>query len=63
MDNEILAVELAELEGADFNLDLLGFDGDELSKIFDDDKEVHEDDFDVEAELNKPTFSKAGDVW
>lgn len=62
-DNELLAVELSELEGADFNLDLLGFDEAELSGIFDADKDVSDDDFDVEKELEEPCFSKTGDVW
>lgn len=62
-DNEMLAVELSELEGADFNLDLLGFDSDELAQIFADDEAVYEDDFDEEEELKKPCFSKVGDIW
>lgn len=62
-DSELLAVELSELEGADFNLDLLGFDEAELSSIFDADKDVSEDDFDVEKELEEPCFSKTGDMW
>lgn len=62
-DSELLAVELSELEGADFNLDLLGFDEVELSSIFDADKDVNEDDFDVEKELEEPCFSKTGDIW
>ena len=62
-DSELLAVELSELEGADFNLDLLGFDEAELSSIFDADKDVIDDDFDVEKELEEPCFSKTGDVW
>lgn len=62
-DNELLAVELSELEGADFNLDLLGFDEAELSSIFDTDKDVSDDDFDVEKELEEPCFSKTGDIW
>ncbi|WP_422118259.1 site-specific DNA-methyltransferase [Gardnerella sp. DNF00550] len=62
-DNELLAVELSELEGADFNLDLLGFDEAELSSIFDADKDVNEDDFDVGKELKEPCFSKTGDIW
>lgn len=62
-DNELLAVELSELEGADFNLDLLGFDEAELSSIFDADKDVIDDDFDVEKELEEPCFSKTGDIW
>ena len=59
-DEDILAIELSELQGADFDLDLLGFDESELASIFEDDKEVEDDDFD---ELNKPCFSKAGDIW
>ncbi len=62
-DNEMLTVELAELQGADFDLSLTGFDGKELSKLFDDGTDVEDDDFDVDAELEKPTFSKAGDIW
>lgn len=62
-DEDILAIELSELQGADFDLDLLGFDKSELASIFEDDKEVEDDDFDVEEELNKPCFSKAGDIW
>ena len=62
-DDEMLAIELSELQGADFELELLGFDESELASIFEDDKEVEDDDFDVEEELNKPCFSKAGDIW
>lgn len=62
-DEDMLAIELSELQGADFDLDLLGFDESELASIFEDDKEVEDDDFDVEEELNKPCFSKAGDIW
>ena len=62
-DSELLAVELSELEGADFNVDLLGFDEAELSSIFDADKDVSDDDFDVEKELKEPCFSKTGDIW
>ena len=62
-DSELLAVELSELEGADFNLDLLGVDEAELSSIFDADKDVSDDDFDVEKELEEPCFSKTGDMW
>ena len=62
-DEDILAIELSELQGTDFDLDLLGFDESELDSIFEDDKEVEDDDFDVEEELNKPCFSKAGDIW
>lgn len=62
-DDEMLAVELTELQGENFDLDLLGFDAVELSKIFDSDNDAKEDDFDVEEELKNPCFSKQGDVW
>ncbi|KRN88720.1 site-specific DNA-methyltransferase [Ligilactobacillus ceti] len=62
-DNELLNVELSELEGMDFDIDLLGFSGEELSKIFDEARDVEEDKFDVEEELKKPCISKNGDIW
>jgi hypothetical protein len=62
-DADMLSVELADLQGADFDISLLGFDGKELEKLLFDDKEADEDSFDVDAELDKPVFSKAGDVW
>ena len=62
-DNELLSVELTELQGTDFDLELLGFDEKELSQLFDEGNEIQEDAFDVETELTKPTFSKTGDIW
>ncbi len=62
-DDEMLAIELSELQDVDFDLDLLGFDESELASIFEDGKEVEDDDFDVTEELNKPSFSKVGDIW
>ena len=62
-DEELLRIEIEELQGMDFDSLLTGFDEKELSKLFDDGKEAKDDDFDVDAELQKPTFSKAGDVW
>lgn len=62
-DNELLTIELSELQGLDFDLDLLGFDDKELSKLFDDEKDIQEDDFDVEDELKKPAMTQLGDIW
>ncbi|WP_436802015.1 site-specific DNA-methyltransferase [Streptococcus dysgalactiae] len=62
-DDEMLSVELSDLQGADFDLDLLGFDVVELDKLLNGDAEVQEDDFDVDAELDKPTLSKEDDLW
>ena len=62
-DNDLLRVELEALQGEDFDVLLTGFDETELSKLFDEGSEVKEDGFDVEAELEKPCFSRPGDVW
>ena len=58
-----MKIELEELEGLGIDLGLTGFDEKELSDLFGKDTEIKDDEFDVEAELQKPTFSKAGDVW
>ena len=64
-DETLLAQLLSELKEADFNVDLTGFEPPEMdqlmSKLYD--KEVKEDDFDVEEELKQPVFSKPGDLW
>ena len=54
-----------ELAGLDIDMSQFNFDMKELSKEFDKNKEVVEDDFDVDAELNngkEPTV-KRGQVW
>lgn len=62
-DEELLRVEIEALQAEAFDLSLTGFDEGELADLFGDDPDVKEDDFDVDAELEKPTISKAGDVW
>jgi len=62
-DEELLRVEIESLKEEAFDLALTGFDEKELSKLFDDGIEAEDDDFDVDEELKKPVFSKAGDVW
>ena len=62
-DEELLRIEIEALQAEAFDLSLTGFDDKELSDLFKDDSDVQEDDFDVDAELEKPTFSKTGDVW
>ena len=64
-DNEKLALVIADLQGTDFDVSLTGFDPEELDDLFRDDVKngVKEDDFDVDSELEKPCFSKAGDLW
>ena len=63
-DEEMLRVEIEALQGMDFNIDLTGFDEAEIADLFAaDDGEAKEDDFDVDAELEKPCISKPGDIW
>ena len=62
-DEEMLSVELADLQENAFDLSLLGFDDKELEKLLGSDTEAEEGDFDVDAELEKPCFSKPGDLW
>ena len=63
-DEDMLRVEMEALQGMDFDLGLTGFDEKELADLFNlDDGEAKEDDFDVDAELEKPCISKAGDIW
>lgn len=62
-DEEMLALEIADLQGADFDVSLLGFDDKELEHLMDGDADAQEDDFDIDGELDKPCFSQFGDVW
>jgi len=62
-DEELLRVEIEALQGEDFDVSLTGFDEKEIAALFDDGGKAKEDDFDVDAELEKPAFSKAGDIW
>lgn len=63
-DDELLAVEIEELQNLGFDLGLTGFDEREIADLFAVDcDEAKEDDFDVNAELEKPCKSKPGDIW
>lgn len=62
-DEDLLRIEIEALQSEAFDIGLTGFDDAELSKLFDAGKEVKDDDFDVDAQLQKPTISKLGDVW
>lgn len=63
-DEELLRIEIESLQGADFDVALTGFDEKEIADLFaatgDD---VKDDDFNVDEELKKPSFSKNGDLW
>ena len=64
-DKDKLALLIADLQGADFDVSLTGFEPAEIDSLFKDAQQskVKDDDFDVEAELKEPPFTKAGDVW
>ena len=62
-DEELLRIEIESLQGADFDVSLTGFEPAELDKLFNTGDDVKDDDFDVDEELKKPTFSKPGDIW
>ncbi|WP_334308053.1 site-specific DNA-methyltransferase [Anaerotignum sp.] len=64
-DNEILAVELESLKDLNFDVELTGFNAAEIDDLFSNihDKEVSDDDFDVDAALEEEPISKQGDLW
>ena len=62
-DEEMLRAEIEALQGEDFDLMLTGFEEQEIADLFATDEEAKDDDFDVEAEMEKPTFTKQGDIW
>lgn len=64
-DKNKLMLLIADLQGADFDVSLTGFEPAELDALFKDSLKggIHEDDFDVDAELQKPALTKQGDVW
>lgn len=64
-DNDKLALLIADLQGSDFDVSLTGFEPAELDDLFKDSTKdkVKDDDFDVDAELKKPTLTQSGDLW
>lgn len=64
-DKDKLALLIADLQGADFDVSLTGFEPAEIDDFFKDTLKdgVKDDDFDVGAELAQPTMTKPGDIW
>lgn len=65
-DDEKLAALLADIKTVDdFDIEFTGFDLPEVDELLSNihNKDVKEDDFDVEEELKQPNFSKPGDLW
>ena len=64
-DNDRLALLFADLDKQACDVTLTGFDLAEIDNLFKPalKDQIKDDEFDVDAELQKPTFTKAGDVW
>lgn len=64
-DKDKLALLISDLQGVDFDVSLTGFEPAELDDLFKDTLQdgIRDDDFDVDAELQKPPITKLGDVW
>lgn len=64
-NKELLADLIKDLEDSNFDIAFTGFEPPEIEQLFNSvhDKKITEDDFDVDAELRKPTVAKFGDVW
>jgi DNA modification methylase len=60
-DNDILALELSDLSAADYDLDILGFDNEEVGKLLKTETEGLTDEDEV-PEAPEP-ITKLGDVW
>ena len=64
-DKGKLQAVIYDLQAADFDVSLTGFEAAELDDLFKDDIKngVKDDDFDVDAELKKPCMTRRGDLW
>ena len=64
-DDTLLAQLLEDIKSTAYDISLTGFEPPEIDELFSaqHDKDVKEDDFDTEEELQRPVFSKPDDVW
>lgn len=63
-DEELLAQELADLKGDDYNLDIIGFSDQEVEKLLNSLYENGDDEKDNQVpEVQEEAISKSGDVW
>lgn len=63
-DEELLRIEIESLQAEAFNIELTGFEEQEIAAIFDSvEEEIQEDNFDIEEVLSKPSITKKGDLW
>ena len=65
-NKELLADLIKEIQdSSSIDVGVTGFEPPEIEQLFNSvhDKKIKEDDFDVDAELEKPNVAKQGDVW
>ena len=64
-NKELLADLIADLQDSDFDVELTGFEPPEIEQLMSSvhDKDIEEDDFDIDAELSEPAMSRSGDLW
>ena len=62
-DTEVLGAELSELQGLDFDIDLLGFDADEIAKLLEPEQVEGLTDEDDVPELAEEAVTKPNDIW
>ena len=64
-NKELLADLIKDLQSSDFNVEFTGFEPPEIDDLFTQvhNKDAKEDDFDLDAAIEEPSFVKPGDVW
>lgn len=64
-DEELLKLEIETLQGMDFDVSFTGFEEQEIADLFgaDGKSDVEDDDFDLNAALEKASFVERGDIW
>ena len=64
-DEELLRLEIETLQGMDFDVSFTGFEEQEIADLFGSDgrSDVEDDDFDLNAALEKASFVEKGDIW
>jgi DNA modification methylase len=67
IDNNELAALIAEMDNGELPILLTGYDEGSLQDLIDSlsggENNADEDKFDIDGELDKPVFSKTGDIW
>jgi DNA modification methylase len=62
-DKGKLALLMTDLQASDLDVSLTGFDDNEITDLLGTEDDAQDDNFDVDEELNKPAFTKNGDLW